>query len=102
MQVDIEKHIVQCISCAQPEIHTVLQRDLQFLNIPSQLELLMLWVSTRCSCHAALKTVYILVCVNQSSRFVALAPLPNKSAATVAHALVSHMTCTYTTSSPSK
>ncbi len=42
-------------------------------------------------------SVYILVCVDRFSRFVVLALLPNKSAATVAHPLVSHLICQYTT-----
>ncbi len=40
---------------------------------------------------------YILVCVDHFSRFVDLALLRDKSAATVAHALVSHLICPYTT-----
>ncbi len=39
---------------------------------------------------------YILVCVDHFSRFVVFAPLRDKSAATVAHALVSHLICPYT------
>ncbi len=42
-------------------------------------------------------SVYILVCVDHFFRFVFLAPLRNKSAVTVAHAIVSHLTCPYTT-----
>ncbi len=40
---------------------------------------------------------YVLVCVDHFSRFTVLAPLPNKFATTVAHALVSHLICPYTT-----
>ncbi len=40
---------------------------------------------------------YILVCFDHFSRFVVLAPLRDKSAATVAHALVSHLICPYMT-----
>ncbi len=40
---------------------------------------------------------YILVCVDYFFQFVVLAPLRDKSAATVAHALVSHLICPYTT-----
>ncbi len=42
-------------------------------------------------------SIYILVCVDHFSRFVVLAPLRNKSAATVAHDIVSHLICPYTT-----
>ncbi len=40
---------------------------------------------------------YILVCADHFSRCVVLAPLRDKSAATVAHALVSHLISPYTT-----
>ncbi len=38
---------------------------------------------------------YVLVCVDHFSRFTVLAPLPNKSATTLAHALVSHLICPF-------
>ncbi len=41
-------------------------------------------------------SVYILVCVDHFSSFVVLAPLRNKSAVTVAHAIVFHLICPYT------
>ena len=40
---------------------------------------------------------YVLVCVDHFSRFTVLAPLPNKSAMTVAHAIVSNFICPYKT-----
>ncbi len=40
---------------------------------------------------------YVLVCVDHFSRFTVMAPLLNKSATTVAHALVSHLICPYMT-----
>ncbi len=40
---------------------------------------------------------YVLVCVDHFSRFIVLPHLPNKPATTVAHALVSHFICPYTT-----
>ncbi len=47
--------------------------------------------------RSAQGSVYILVCVDHFSSFVVLAPLRNKSAVTVAHAIVSHLICPYTT-----
>ncbi len=47
--------------------------------------------------RSAQGSVYILVCVDHFSRFVVLAPLRNKSAVTVAHAIVYHLICPYTT-----
>ncbi len=42
-------------------------------------------------------SIYALVCVDHFSRFIVLAPLPKKSATTVAHAIVSHLICPYKT-----
>ncbi len=47
--------------------------------------------------RSAQGSVYILVCLDHFSRLVVLAPLRNKSAVTVAHAIVSHLICPYTT-----
>ncbi len=49
--------------------------------------------------HSHQGSTYVLVCVDHFSRFVVLAPLPNKSAAAVAHTLVSFLLCSYTTPS---
>ncbi len=40
---------------------------------------------------------YLLVCVDHLTRFVVLAPLTDKTAAGVAHALVTHLFCPFTT-----
>ncbi len=42
-------------------------------------------------------SVYILVYIEHFNRFAVLAPLRNKSPVTVAHAIVSHLICPYTT-----
>ncbi len=42
-------------------------------------------------------SIYVLVCFDHFSRFTVLAPLPNMYATTVAHAIVSHLICPYTT-----
>ncbi len=82
-------------SCAQTKGTTSAAPILEYL-LPSGpfdmvgIDLLQLPRSTQDS-------VYILVCVDHFSRFVVLAPLRNKSAVTVAHAIVSHLICPYTT-----
>ncbi len=83
MRIDVEKHISQYLSCAQTKGTAF---NASILEISS----LQLPRSTQHS-------VYILVCVDHFSRFVVLAPLRNKSAVTVAHAIVSHLICPYTT-----
>ncbi len=40
---------------------------------------------------------FLLVCVDHFSRFVVLAPLRNKTTTAIAHALITHLTCPYTT-----
>ncbi len=45
---------------------------------------------------------YLLVCVDQLSRYVVLAPVNGKSAKSVAHALISHLICPFSTPSVMK
>ncbi len=91
LRIDVEKHISQCLSCAQTKGTTSTAPILEY-PLPAGLfdvvgiDLLQLPRSTQGS-------VYILVCVDYFNR----APLRNKSAVTVAHAIVSHLTCPYTT-----
>ncbi len=94
MRNDVEKHI-SVPFCAKTKDTTSTAPILQY-PLPAGpfdvvgIELLQLPRSTQGS-------VYILVCVDHFSRFVVLAPLRNKSAVTVAHAIVSHLICPYTT-----
>ncbi len=95
MRVDIEKHIAKCISCAQTKGTTKTAPILEY-PLPDGpfdvigIDLLQLPRSLQGS-------TYVLVCVDHFSRFVVLAPLHDKSATTVAHALVTHLFCPFTT-----
>ena len=95
MRIDIENHISRCLSCAQTKGTTTTAPILEY-PLPAGpfdvvgLDLLQLPRSIQGS-------GYILVCVDHFSRFVVLAPLRDKSAVSVAHALVSHLICPYTT-----
>ncbi len=95
MLIDIEKHVSCCLSCAQTKGTTTKAPILEYpLPVgPFEVVGLDLLQLTRSSQGSG----YILVCVGHFSRFVVLAPLRDKSAATVAHALVSHLICLYTT-----
>ncbi len=43
--------------------------------------------------HSNQRSLHVLVCVDHFSRFLVLTPLPDKSAAAIAHALVSTSLC---------
>ncbi len=95
LRLDPEKHIAKCLSCDEtkgtPKTATILEyplpaRPYDVIGI----DLLQLPRSHQGSS-------YVMVCVDHFSRFTVLAPLPKKSATTVAHALVSQLICPYTT-----
>ncbi len=92
-RIDTEKHVSCCLSCAQTKGTTTTAPILKY-PLPAGLfdvfghDLLQLPRTSQGS-------GYILVCVDHFSRFVVLAPLRDKSAATVAHALVSNLICPY-------
>ncbi len=96
MRIDVEKHISQCLSCAQTKGTTCTAPILEY-PLPAGpfdvvgIDLLQLLRNTEGS-------VYIPVCVDHFSSFVVLAPHRNKSAVTVmGHAIVSHLMCPYMT-----
>ncbi len=95
LRLDIEKHIAQCLSCPETKGTTKTAPILEY-PLPARpfdvigIDLLQLPRS-----HQGAS--YVLVWVDHFSRFTVLAPLPNKSATTVAHALLSHFICPYTT-----
>ena len=97
MRADITSHVSHCLSCTQTKGNT---HTAPILGYPTPdcpfdtvaIDLLQLPRSSQGSS-------YVLVCVDHFSRFVILAPLMNKSAPMVAHALVTHLLCPYTTPS---
>ncbi len=95
MRTDLEKHISQCLSCTQTKGTTCSAPILEY-PLPAGpfdmvgIDLLQLPGSTQGS-------VYILVCVDHFSHFKVLAPLCNKSAVTVVHAIVSNLIYPYMT-----
>ncbi len=94
MRTDVEAHVSKCIECAQhkgtvPHPAPILEysppnRPLDVVSI----YLLQLQVSYQGS-------KYKLVCVDHLSRYVVLAPLKDKTAKSVAHAIVTHLFCPY-------
>ncbi len=95
MCLDIDKHIAQCLSCAETKGTKQTAPILEY-PLPAGpfgvvgINLLQLP-------HSIQSSNYVLICIGHFSHFTVLAPLPNKSATTVAHAIVSHLVCPYTT-----
>ncbi len=96
MKVDINDHVSKCVQCAQHK--GTVPKPAPILQYPPPagpwdvvaIDLLQLPASNQDS-------RYLLVCVDHFSRFVILAPLPNKTAEAVPHALISNLFCPYST-----
>ncbi len=92
----MESHVAWCITCAQHK--GVVKGPAHILQYPLPeapwdvvpIDLLQLSQS-----HHGSR--YLLVCVDHLTRFVALAPLKDKTATVVAHSLVTHLVCPFST-----
>ena len=97
MRVDIDEYIDKCIKCAQHK--GSLPKPAPILEYPPPerpwdvvaIDLLQLSVRSRQG------SKYVLVIVDHFSRYVLLAPIQDKSAKSVAHALVTNLFCPYST-----
>ncbi len=96
LRFDIEKHIAQCLSCAEMKRTTKTAPGVEYPLPARPFNVLSIEIPQLPRSHQS--SFYVLVCVNHFSRFTVLAPLPNKSAMTVAHALVSHLICPHDSS----
>ena len=95
MRLDITTHVSQCVSCAQHKGRTSTAPILEYPTPAGPFDTVAIdLMQLPCSRQGS---NYVLVCVDYFSRFVILAPLKNKSANAVAHALVTHLFCPYTT-----
>ncbi len=96
LHVDVESHVAQCLSCAQYK--GTLKGSAPMLQYPLpefpwdivSIDLLQLPQSQYGS-------RYLLVCVDHLTRYVVLAPLKDKTVIQVAHALVTHLFCPFST-----
>ncbi len=95
MRSDVEKHISQCLSCAHTKGTTSAVPILEYPLPPGPSDVV--GINLLQAPRSTKGSVYILLCVDHFSRFVVLIPLRNKSAVTVAHAIVSYLICPYTT-----
>ena len=96
MRKDIENHIHRCEECAKNKGTTGKPAPILEYPTPNMpwdtvaIDILQLPRSSQGS-------PYVLVAVDHFSRFVVLAPLKTKSAVEVAHALITHVICPFTT-----
>ena len=97
MNLDITNHVAQCVSCAQTKGTTHTAPMLEYPTPSGPFDTIAIDLLQLPRSHQG--STYVLVCVDHFSRFVILAPLPNKSAPVVAHALVSRVLCQFTTPS---
>ena len=94
MRRDIESYVDKCVSCAQHKGAVIGPAPILEYPMPEKpwdivsIDLLQLQRSQYGS-------QYLLVCVDHLTRFVVLAPLKEKSAKCVAHALVTKLFCPY-------
>ncbi len=96
LRIDVESHIVRCITYAQHK--GVVKGPAPILQYPLpeapwgvvSIDLLQLPQSHHSS-------RYLLACVDHLKRFVVLAPLKDKTTTLVAHVLVSHLICPFST-----
>lgn len=92
LRVDVEKHVAHCVVCAKHKGSVKGPASMLQYPVPEapwdvvNIDLLQLPQSQHGS-------RYLLVCVDQFSRFLVLASLKDKTATRVAHALVTHMLC---------
>merc|ERR1712035_35406 len=97
MRVDIDEHIDKCVKCAQHK--GSVSEPAPILEYPPlarpwdvvAIDLLQLSVRSRQG------SKYVLVMVDHFSRYVVLGPIQDKSAKSVAHALVTNLFCPYST-----
>ncbi len=101
MHVDIDSHVSKCVKCAQNK--GTVPRPAPILEYPPpnrpwdviSIDLLQLPASNQGS-------KCLLVCVDHLSRYDVLAPIKDKSANSVAHALITHLFCPFSTPSVAK
>ncbi len=96
LHINVESHVARCITCAQhkgvvkgpsPKLQYPLPEAPWDVDLIDLLQLPQNHHDSR----------YLLVCVGHLTRFVVLAPLEDKTATVVAHAVVTHLICHFLT-----
>ncbi len=94
MRLDIDEHVAKCVRCAQYKGTSSGTAPIHEYPPPNRpwevvsIDLLQLPPSTQGS-------KYLLVMVDMFSRYVVLAPIKDKTAQNVAHALITKLICEY-------
>ncbi len=92
----IDTHVAKCVKCARHNGNVQCPAPILDYPPPDQpwdvvsIDLLQLPAS-----HQGSK--YLLVCVDHLSRYVVLAPIKDKSAKSIAHTLITYLSCPYST-----
>ncbi len=97
MRVDTDAYVDSCVKCAQ---HRGTEpRPAPILEYPPPDRpwvVISIYLLQLPASHQGSR--YLLVCVDHFPRYVVLAPLQDKSAKSVAHALITHLICPFSTS----
>ncbi len=96
MRIDIDAYVTRCIKCAQHKGTVPKPAPILEYRPPERpwdvvaIDLLQLTASHQ-------RSKYLLVCVDHLARYVVLAPLKDKIAGAVAHALITNLFCPHST-----
>ncbi len=94
MRIAIDAYVSKCVKCA--EIKGAVPRPARVYEyLPADRPWDVVSIELLQTPASQQGFVYLLVCVDLLSRYVALAPLKHKSVKFVAHALVTHIFCPY-------
>ncbi len=94
--IDVESQVARCITCAQHK--GVVKGPAPILQYPlpeAQWDFVLIDLIQLPQSHHGSR--YLLLCIDHLTRFVFLAPLKDKMATVVAHALVTNLICPFST-----
>ncbi len=96
LRTDVESHVARCITCAQHK--GVVKGPAPILQYPlpeAPWDVVSIDLPQLPRSHHG--SPYLLVCIDHLTRFVVLAPFKDRTARVVAHALVTHLFCPFST-----